>query len=129
MKVGTTYRQNYLVDERVYMRFIELFEDSNPLHTDDNFAKSKGFKSRVMHGNILNGFLSHFIGECLPQKNVIIHSQTIKYSKPVYLGQMLELHVEVADFFESVQTVEFKFYFKNENSEKVAKGNLSIGII
>ncbi len=126
---GTKFQQAYVVDESVYSGFISLFRDENPLHTNEMFARAKGFKSRVMHGNILNGFISHFVGECLPLKNVIIHSQGISYSRPVYLNDTLELYVEVEDFFESVQTIEFKFFFENQNRIKIAKGKLSIGLI
>ena len=111
------------------MGFISLFNDNNPLHTCEIFARERGFKTNVMHGNILNGFISHFIGECLPIKNVIIHSQEINYSKPVYLNDTLQLIVEIKEFFESVSTFELIFYFQNQNHIKVAKGKISIGLI
>jgi 3-hydroxybutyryl-CoA dehydratase len=126
---GTTFHRTYTVDENVHLGFIAAFGDRNPLHIDDSFAQGKGFKSRVMHGNILNGFLSHFIGECLPTKDVIIHSQVINYYYPVYLNDTLQLVVEVEDYFESVNTLEFKFYFQNESNKKVAKGKITIGLL
>jgi len=129
MVKGTKFQQTYKVDEPVYSGFINIFKDKNPLHTNERFAQGKGFKSVVMHGNILNGFLSHFIGECLPTKDVIIHSQEIKFSKPVYLNDTLNFTAEVDDYYESVKTVEFKFYFENKDKVKVAKGKISIGII
>jgi 3-hydroxybutyryl-CoA dehydratase len=129
IKKGTIFQQIYKVDENIYSGFVSLFHDQNPLHTNEKFAQKKGFKSKVMHGNILNGFISHFIGECLPTKDVIIHTQEIKYLKPVYLNDTLNLYVEVHDYFESVQTVEFKFYFQNQENIKVSRGKLSIGLI
>ena len=129
IKIGTKFQQTYDVDKTVYSGFISLFKDNNPLHTEEQFAQEKGFKSKVMHGNILNGFISHFVGECLPLKNVIIHSQEIMYSQPVYLNDKLTLIVDVDDFFESVKTVELKFHFENQDKIKVAKGKLSIGFI
>ena len=108
--------------------FIDLFEDKNPLHTNKDFAHAKGFKDTVMHGNILGGFLSYFIGECLPSKNVIIHRQEIKYMNPVYLNDTLDLKAEVSDVFDSVGAVEFKFQFEKGNL-KIAKGNFQIGSI
>lgn len=125
---GTKFRERYILNEAVYNGFILLFGDRNPLHIDDDVARAKGFKSRVMHGNILNGFISHFVGECLPSKDVIIHSQEIKYSHPVYLHDILELVAEVEDYFESVNTLEMKFYFQNQDCIKIAKGKLSIGL-
>ena len=129
MEKGSRFEKIYQVNDAVYEGFIAVFLDNNPLHTDDSFAKSKGFKSKVMHGNILNGFISHFVGECLPTKDVIIHSQGIKYYNPIYKNDSLKLSVVVDDFFESVQTIEFKFIFENQNKLKIAKGNISVGII
>lgn len=129
IQMGARFVQPFTVTEKVYEGFIELFKDSNPLHTDHGFAMSKGFKGRVMFGNILNGFISYFVGECLPIKNVIILAQEIKFSKPMYLNDRLNLNVEVTGVFESVGTIELGFFFTNQTHEKVAKGKLQIGVL
>jgi 3-hydroxybutyryl-CoA dehydratase len=126
---GTKFTNRFTVSPAVYEGFINIFMDRNPLHTSSVFAIEKGFKSNVMHGNILNGFLSYFIGECLPTKNVIIHSQDIKFSKPVYLKDTVVLQAQVKDYFESVNVVHISFYFENEQQIKVASGNVHIGIL
>jgi 3-hydroxybutyryl-CoA dehydratase len=126
---GDKFQKEFQVTENIYDRFIDVYNDRNPLHTDSSFAKEYGFKDKVMHGNILNGFLSYFIGECLPAKNVIIHSQEIQYKNPVYIDQKLILDALINDVFESVNAVEFKFTFKNEDALVVAKGKIQIGIL
>ncbi len=127
MKKGDTYKHQFKVTAEVYKGFINVFGDKNPMHTDEGFAKEKGFPSIVMHGNILNGFISYFIGECLPQKNVMIYSQSIDFKKPVFLNEELVLHAEIEDIFESVKSAEIKFYFENSANVKVAKGKVLIG--
>lgn len=127
-KVGDKTKLNFVIDDAVYKGFITVFKDTNPLHTNPEYAVSKGFKERVMHGNILNGFLSYFVGECLPTKDVIIHSQQINFSKPVYLNDKLEFEAEVDEIYESVKVIKFKFYFKNVEGKSVAKGNIQIGL-
>lgn len=129
MKKGDEFESVFKITDEVYSGFISLFNDKNPLHTNKKFAIQKGFKSEVMHGNILNGFISYFIGECLPIKNVIIQSQEIKFFKPTYLYNILTFQAEIVDVFESVNVVEIKFIFKNENEVKVAAGKINIGII
>lgn len=126
---GAIFHSSYLVSSKIYNGFTEIFEDNNPLHTDKDFAKSKGFKNCVMYGNILNGFLSHFIGEVLPIKNVIIHSQEIKYSKPVFLNDKLSLTAIVQEVYESVNVIKFNFTFSNKYQQTVAKGKIQIGLI
>ena len=129
MNKGQKFQNDFILEEKIYNSFIDTFNDKNPLHTDDLFAIQKGFKQKVMHGNILNGFLSYFIGELLPVKNVIILFQKIKYSNPVYLGNKLKFNAQVTDIFESVNVIEFKFQFSNEDQLKVASGKIHIGII
>src|SRR5688572_9529354 len=101
-KVGDKFGFELQVTDEIYNSFLKIFNDKNPLHTDANFAQSKGFHDRVMHGNILNGFISYFIGECLPVKNVIIHSQEIQFKLPVYLNARLRFEASVHDIFDSV---------------------------
>lgn len=126
---GSRFEQIYTVNETVHRGFISLFEDNNPLHTNCSYAQNKGFKSEVMHGNILNGFISHFVGECLPFKNLILQTQEIRFFRPVYLNDILFLKVEVNDYFESVKTAELKFLFQNQHQVIVARGKLTIGLI
>ncbi len=128
MEVGQKFQASFVVDERVYQGFIQVFKDRNPLHTNETYALSKGFTEKVMHGNILCGFLSYFIGECLPTKDVVIHSQEIQFTKAVYLNDQLELTAVIEDFFESVNAVAFKFNLKNQNQQIVAKGKVQIGL-
>jgi 3-hydroxybutyryl-CoA dehydratase len=128
-KEGDKFVENFHISDKTYNGFITLFNDRNPLHTDGQFAVDKGFKGKVMHGNILNGFISYFIGECLPLKNVIIHLQEIQFKNPVYLDDRLDFFAEVSGVYESVNTVEFKFNFKNLETKTVAKGKIQIGII
>jgi 3-hydroxybutyryl-CoA dehydratase len=123
------FEEIFVVSSNTHQAFIQLSEDKNPLHTNDKFATSKGFKGIVMHGNILNAFLSYFIGECLPIKDVIIHSQEIQFKNPVYLNDKLNFTASVSGVFESVNAVEFKYYFKNSQLKVVAKGKIQIGII
>jgi len=128
-KEGAKFEQTFIVTDAVYKGFIQIFNDTNPLHIDEAFAIGKGFKGCVMHGNILNGFLSHFIGECLPDKNVIIHSQEIQFKNAVYLNDKLAFEAEIIGIYESVNTVEFKYDFKNAAAKVVAKGKIQIGML
>jgi 3-hydroxybutyryl-CoA dehydratase len=128
-KVNDLFEQKFTVTNTVYDGFIQVFKDNNPLHSNEGFATDHGFAGKVMHGNILNGFLSYFIGECLPVKNVIIHSQEIQYKNVVYLNDELFFNAQVTGVFESVGAVEFKFSFKNTGSKIVAKGKFQIGLL
>ncbi len=125
--LGDVFEEVFRVTDEAYLGFIQTFKDKNPLHTDEKFAIDKGFKGKVMHGNILNGFLSYFIGECLPTKNVIIHSQEIKFKNAVYLNDELQFKALITGVYESVNAIEFRYDFKNAEGKVVAKGIIQIG--
>lgn len=128
-KFGINNSYKFNITEEVYNSFQICSQDMNPLHTDETFAKEKGFVGRVMYGNILNAFLSYFIGETLPTKNVIIHSQNISFKNPFYLNDEIFLTPIISGVFESVNTIEFKFKFSNQDKIVVAKGRIQIGLL
>ena len=96
---------------------------------DDRYAESRGFKSRVMHGNILCGFVSFMAGECLPEKNIILISQEINFKKPVYMNDKLTLLFEVLNFSEAVNVADISFVFLNDGNKKAATGKLQIKLL
>jgi len=127
---GQVYTHTFHVTQEVYDSFQVCSQDRNPLHTNEAFARAKGFPDRVMYGNILNAFVSFFIGECLEIKNVMIQSQSINFKKPVFMNDTLDLTAKVDGIYDSVNTVEFKFAFANiKNGVMVANGKVSISVM
>lgn len=122
----------YHVTPDVYFSFQRISSDYNPLHTDEAFAKSKGFPARVMYGNILNGFVSHFVGMALPTRDVMIQTQDIQFRKPVYLGDEIILKASHEDVSEAVGIINFKLKFyrpAEKKPELVATGHVQIGML
>jgi esterase/lipase len=113
-KVGNKFNSQFKISKDIYDGFINIFNDKNPMHVDIDFAKNHGYSEIVMHGNILNGFISYFIGEQLPIKNIIILSQDIKFNNTVF------------EIYESVNVINFKFKFINQKNITVAKGKVQI---
>ena len=128
VKEGFKFFHEFKVTKQISDLFINLSQDRNPIHVDDNFSISKGFKSKVTHGNIQNCFLSYFVGEIFPIKEVIILSQTIKFKNPVYENDTLFFESKIVNFTKSVNVYEFEFEFRN-SINIVSKGSLMIKII
>ncbi len=122
----------YQVTPEVYNYFQLCSKDYNPLHTDEEYAKSKGYKSVVMYGNILNAFVSHFVGMLLPTNEVMIQLQDINYRKPVFLNDEIVLDASVDSVSEVVNIVDYKLRFNrivDGKPELVARGHVQIGLI
>ena len=123
----------YQVSPEVYHAFQLCSGDFNPLHTDVAFAQSKGFANCVMYGNILNAFISHFVGMLLPTSEVMIQSQDISFHKPVFLNDQISLEATVDTVSEAVGIIEYKLKFRRISDsvkpELVAKGHVQIGLL
>lgn len=126
---GFSKKIPFVVTERVYRLFQECSNDLNPLHVNDGYSKSHGFRECVMYGNILNAFISYAIGMELPTKDVILLTQSIQYKKPVYLNDSLIMELRTESFSEAGNSVTFKYKFSNNNKIIVAKGDIMIGLI
>src|SRR4051812_3290905 len=72
--------------------FQRLSGDTNPLHSDPVFAQKCGFAKPVVYGGLLNAMISRALGTHLPGPGCIWHSLTIKYHKPLLVGQEAQLH-------------------------------------
>lgn len=122
----------YHVTPDIYFGFQRISSDFNPLHTDEAFAKSKGFPERVMYGNILNGFISHFVGMALPSRDVMIQTQDIQFRKPIYLNDSVILRSTIEKTSASVKIINFKLKFYRKGGEKlelIATGHVQIGLL
>ena len=122
----------YQVTPEVYESFQHCSQDMNPLHTDEAFAKAKGFRGCVMYGNILNAFISHFVGMCLPTPHVMIQSQNINFHKPVFLNDEITLEAGIDTVSEAVNIINYKLKFyktTDTGRQLVAKGHVQIGLL
>lgn len=125
---SASIQYTYKVTPDVYYCFQRCSNDYNPLHTDEYFAKDKGFSNRVMYGNILNAFISHFVGMLLPTREVMILAQDIKFISPIFLNDELTFKANVDGASELANAIRYKFTF-DRNGEIVAKGRVQIGLL
>lgn len=124
--------KTYHVTKEVYEAFQKCSNDFNPLHTKKDFANKKGFQECVMYGNILNAFVSHFVGMALPSPEVMIQTQDIQFRKPVFLEDEITIKASPEDVSEAVGIVNFKLKFyrtTDKRQELVATGHVQIGML
>lgn len=129
MKRGDKFVNKFIVSRKIYEKFKALSSDNNPLHTNSGFAQKYGFVDKVMYGNILGGFVSYFVGEMLPIKNVAILSQELNFLNPVYLNDKLDFEATVEYVHKSVSVCDFKLSFKKEGDKKIASGKVRIKVL
>ena len=91
ISVGMKASRDYVITPKVYEHFLAAFDDYSPVHVDEGFAKSRGFSGKVMHGSLLNGFISHFVGMYFPGRFSLLLSVDLRFSNPSYLGDTIHL--------------------------------------
>ena len=95
--IGTKKKFNVTISEEMVNDFAKLSGDNNPLHMDENYAKSNNFKGRVCHGMLLASFFSRLAGMYIPGKNALYFSQSLKFQHPCFVNDRIEIHGEVID--------------------------------
>jgi len=98
---GQEFKRTYRLSSEVHATFIEAFGDRSPIHVDAEYARSAGFPGPVMHGTILNGFLSHFVGMVFPGRSAFLLSVDLRYHHPAFMDDQVELTVKVKQKIES----------------------------
>lgn len=110
-------------------QFCRMTGDVNPLHTNADFAKGKGYASNVAYGMLTASFLSTLAGVYLPGERSLIHSVESKFTKPVYVGDTLTVSGQVMECNEMFSVFTMKTTIVNQNGEKVLRGKMQVGIL
>jgi 3-hydroxybutyryl-CoA dehydratase len=110
------------ITEKMVDDFANFSGDYNPLHMDQNFAKSKNFKNRVCHGMLLSSFFSTLIGMYLPGKNSLYFSQTINFQLPCYVNQKITVSGEVKEIIPSIKTIVLETKIFNDSQDCLIDG-------
>ena len=92
-----TFEKTVTVTEEMIENFSRATGDSNPIHLDETYAKTTIFKTRVAHGMLQAGILSGILGMEFPGIGTIYLSQTLKFTKPVFIGDAVTFRLPTAD--------------------------------
>ena len=115
--------------EEDVQRFIEITGDVNPLHVDKEFASKTQFGRRVLHGMLTASILSTMVGMVLPGTGAIYRSQTIKFLRPVHVGDTVTAHFMIREVDRVKRRLTIDSWIENEAGERVLEGVCEAGLI
>lgn len=127
--VGLKEEFQVTVTEEMLSQFCQITGDVNPLHTDEGFAKEKGYQSKVAYGMLTASFLSTLAGVYLPGERSLIHSVESKFTKPVHVGDTLTISGQVTECNKMFSVFTMKTTIVNQDGEKVLRGKMQVGVI
>ena len=110
-------------------KFLKISGDINPLHTDAEYSKSKGFSDRVVYGMLTSSFFSTLVGVYLPGKYCILQGVDIQFSTPVYIDDILTITGKVSYINEAYKQLEIKAVIINQDNKKVSKATIKVGVM
>lgn len=108
LAVGMTADYHRVVTEDMIESFADVSGDYNPLHLDEEYAKSTMFNGRIAHGILGASFISKIFGTEMPGKGSVYISQTLRFLAPVRIGDTVTTTVEVVDINREKKRVAFK---------------------
>ena len=95
LKLGQSAERAHVVTEADIVAFADVSGDFNPVHMDEAFAATTQFKSRIAHGMLSAAWLSALIAGDLPGPGTVYMSQSLRFRRPVRIGDEVVSRVEV----------------------------------
>jgi phosphotransacetylase/acyl dehydratase len=106
--------------------FAVMSGDVNPAHVDDEYAKSDMFHKIIAHGMWGGALISTLLGTRLPGPGTIYLGQTLRFSRPVALGDTITVSVKATAKDEHNHRVTFDCECVNQRGEMVIKGDAEV---
>lgn len=75
--------------------FAAVSGDDNPVHLDDAYAQGTPFGGRIAHGMLSAAYVSAVLGTRLPGPGAIYLSQSLRFRRPVRIGDEVTARVTV----------------------------------
>ena len=126
--VGDQFSLTFSVSKQDMTDFASLSGDHNPIHLDDAYARENGFDGRVVYGALLISKLSTLIGMHLGVENVMWLYNSLKFKKPVYIDDSVEIKATVSSYSDSVQMAEFEIVMIAKDI-KVCTGKIGVKVL
>ena len=119
-RVGDSYDSIRCFTAAEVSQFAGLTHDSNPMHTDPDFAAQGRFGACVVHGMLVGSLFGAIVGQRFP--GAIYVSQTLEFRKPVFVGETVRATIQVQGVRASGRMLDFDTRCTNQKGELVLTG-------
>jgi len=124
--VGDEIQIEVKITNEMVLQYAEVTGDRNPVHLDEEYAKTTRFGRRIAHGMLSAGFISQALAMHLGVGGIYL-GQTLKFLNPVFLEDVLQIKLKVLSVREEkgIGVVE-TLVIKKESGEICVKGEATI---
>ncbi len=102
--------------------FAQVSMDTNPIHLDEEYAKTTVFGRRIVHGILTSGLISAVLANKLPGPGTIYLGQELRFTAPVFLGDTITAEVEIAEIREDKKIIKLNTTCTNQDGKAVITG-------
>lgn len=82
---GSEYSYEFMFDQNDVINFANATGDDNPIHLDDEYAKTTIFGKRILHGFLGGSVFSKVFGTLFPGNGTIYLKQNMSFFKPMFV--------------------------------------------
>jgi 3-hydroxybutyryl-CoA dehydratase len=100
LAIGMTVSIKHTVTEQDIQDFARVSGDYNPVHMDEDYAKTTMFGSRIAHGALTASYISAILGNDLPGPGSIFTDLSMQFKRPVRIGDTVTAIAEVVEMVE-----------------------------
>ena len=129
VKPGQSVQFSKTVGESDVYLFAGLTGDLSPNHVNEQFMSQSKYKRRIAHGALLIGFMSTASTRMIEQAGysdtetaVSLGYDKIRFLGPVYIGDTMTVHYEIAEIDPARRRSRSKINVVNQKGELVGTG-------
>ena len=122
LEVGQIHESSFTITGEMIESFAEATGDHNPIHVDEEYARGTIFKTRVAHGMLQAGILSGVLGTRFPGVGTIYLSQSLKFLKPVFIGDRITFRLRVVELLREKNRARLETVCVNQRGETILTG-------
>ena len=100
--------------------------DVNPAHVDPEYAHSSMFHEVIAHGMWGGALISTVLGTEFPGPGTIYVSQTLRFSRPVKVGDQITIKITCKQKFDHNKHIIFDCLCTNQDGLKVISGEAEV---
>jgi len=119
---GDVREQAFVVNRTGLQNFVLASGDDHPVHTDVDFAVSRGYKDVLVHGMCITARCSAFIAREVVGSHGLLVAMSADYRLPVFCDDSLVWRAEVANVDTVAETVQIKWAVYNHQNMAVQRG-------
>ena len=125
-KVGDSAEITKTITEADIQAFAEVTGDHNPIHLDDEFARTTRFGRRIAHGMLTASLISSVLANKLPGEGSVYLGQSLQFVAPVFPGDEVTARVSVKQIRDDKPILKLETVCVNQRDEVVIRGEATV---